>query len=88
MATDNFATQLGFVGKPDSITDEDLRDFQRTAYVAHLQQLLSTLKEARQAAAVLVIDGVDVGDSWRKDETMLPDLPRLYDLLLNRLKLD
>ncbi len=78
----HFATHAGFTGAPRSVTSEHVEDLERRIYLANVERMFLTLRDARQAVAVLVADGVDVGDSWRGDEEMQDDLERLYGVLL------
>ena len=61
----NFATSAGVAGRPAVVTDEHLAKLQRRIYLGNIERMFATLRDARQAVAVLVADGVDVGDSWR-----------------------
>jgi len=87
LAARNFATSAGFAGRPGSVTDEDLVELQRRIYLDNIARMFSTLREARQAVAVLVADGIEVGESWRGDEEMQADMERVHSLLLRELHL-
>ena len=87
IAAGHFATRAGFEGKPISVTPEHLDELQRRIYLDNIDRMFITLRNAREAVAVLVADGVEVGDSWRGDEEMQADLERLRSLLIRELDL-
>ena len=81
----HFATRAGFNGAPTSVTSEHVEELERRIYLSNVERMFVTLRDARQAVAVLVADGVPVGDSWRGDEEMQADLERVYAVLLGEM---
>lgn len=81
----NFATSVGGAGRPASVTDDELAEFQREYYFVGLKRMTSTLGAAREAVVALKHDGFDV-PAWVEDEpefhTRMPELEaRLADWL-------
>jgi len=50
-------------------------------YLANMEHQFQVLREARHALALLVTDGIDVGDAWRTDQQLMNDLEKLYSQL-------
>ena len=82
----HFATRAGYTGKPEWVDESHIREFERLNYLANIERIFITLREARQAVAILVADGVNVGDSWRGDEEMQAEMENVYDRLVSALE--
>ena len=81
ISSQNFTTWIGMNGQPDAVSEDDVRAVERKMYLANLEHQFQVLREARHALALLVTDGIDVGNSWRTDQQLVNDLEKLYSQL-------
>lgn len=81
IAAKNFATSAGITGKPASVLASDVDELSRRLWLENVERMFKTLREARETVALLVADGVPVGDYWRGDEEMQEHLEDLHALL-------
>ncbi|MEI9906671.1 MAG: hypothetical protein WDO06_01080 [Actinomycetota bacterium] len=88
IAAQNFATSVHVTGKPTSITALDTNEFHRRLWLKNNENVFVTLREAREKVGILVVDGISVGESWRRDIDMQDDLENIYRLLREALKLN
>lgn len=81
IAAKNFATSAGITGKPTSVLASDVDELRRRLWLENVERMFKTLREARETVALLVADGVPVGDYWRGDEEMQEHLEDMHTLL-------
>lgn len=81
----NFSTWIGMTNQPDFVSEDDVHEVERKMYVQNLEKNFLTIREARHAVALLVADGIDVGDTWRVEEAFARDLEAVYARLRNLL---
>ena len=83
IAARHFSTRAGMIGKPESVEASHIEELERQMYIDNVERIFVTLRGARQAVALLVADGIDIGESWRSDETMQDDIERVYQVLVD-----
>lgn len=81
IAAQNFSTWIGMTGQPGFVSEGDVHEVERKMYVQNLEKTFLSIREARHAVALLVADGIDVGDSWRVEEAFARDLEAVYERL-------
>lgn len=85
IAAQNFSTWIGLTGQPEFVSEDDVHEVERKMYVQNLEKTFLTIREARHAVALLVADGIDIGESWRVEAEFARDLEPVYARLRNLL---